>query len=609
MRPVIIVGVTKIENNNPVQSESNDISEKLFRRILLGIVIFAFLIRLVSIDHNLPYQIISDEGSDLTTAVRLLQGELPARHVRYHRSLIAYSNLVPITGVFVINYLDGDVRSIEDFQNLYFSNRAEFTFATRLWMSILTTGAIAFTGLAASYINRKVGLLASLILALNAYYFHISLFALPDALGTSMTALAIWTIMRVWKYRRTRDYILMSLALALVMLAKLQASTIGIGFLIAHGYISYENVEGNWKRLPIAYISDKNFLVAAVTGILANILFNPLAFIYIDDLIFEIERMRSAIYGQDEITISLWTARVVEELTNVVFVIFRWITFLIFLAIIPVWNQRRHAPYIIIIAMMIFISWIALSSRLSPRSQFYYWSPVVIVGAITGGIGGVYLIDALQSLRRSLAFPIAVVIICSMIVLEGSFLLQMFGMMNQETTQELAREWIVENVEADSPIISGSPIIVSAPINRNEDSINRAMELRETSLAQWDWYLAQAEDRRPTPAYEIYGPEYLIAIDSYEDLQVLIAEASIEYIVFTDYNCSGQDDDPAINSLSAYPPRSSSMINNWELVFSASSYASGACDSAIHPRTKISFSEAIYQHIRTGPYIEIYRIP
>ena len=577
--------------------------------MLIGLTVFAFIIRMVSIDHNLPYQIISDEGSDLTTSVRLLNGELPARHVRYHRSLIAYSNLIPIAGVFTVNFIDGDVRSIADFENLYFENRAEFIFATRLWMSLLASLAIYTTGLSASYINRKVGLLAALILCLNGFFFHTSLFALPDALAACMTSFAIWTMMRVWKYRRTRDYIVMSLALALVMLSKLQSAPIGIAFLIAHGYISYDIVNGDWKRLPLQYFKDKNFWIAAITGIIGNILFNPFAFIYWDDFIFEINRLETMFYSDVNPPLSYQINLSIAEMTNVVLVIWRWISVFLLLAFVPIWKNRQKAPYVMITAMMLLLPYTVLSSRLSPSSHFYYWNPVVIIMALMGGIGANYVLEFLQSLSKQHSKLIATSFVITMIVLEGSFLLRLFIVMNQETTQELAREWIVENLPADTAILTGESIVISVPLQRNEVSIYTAIEIEGAMLPQWNWYLQQSPESRPSPAYNLYGAEYVELVDSYDDLVQLVNDDNIEYAIFTDYACYDGDDDASNNSARAFPPRSDAIVENWELVFTASSYASGDCVAAIHPRTKLSFSRAIYQQVRMGPYIEIYRIP
>lgn len=98
-------------------------------------------------------------------------------------------------------------------------------------------------------------------------------------------------------------------------------------------------------------------------------------------------------------------------------------------------------------------------------------------------------------------------------------------------------------------------------------------------------------------------------IDSYDDIVSLIEDEAIEYIIFTDFNCSNEDDDPRIDSAQAFPPRSEALVADWELVLSVSSFESGNCDTAIHPRTKIAFSAGLYHQLRSGPYIEIYRIP
>lgn len=588
---------------------AESINLKYFRWILIALTVFAFVTRLVSIDHQLPYQIVSDEGSDLTASVRLLQGELPAPAIRYHRLLIAYNNLIPISGVFALNVIDGDVRSIADFENLYFANRAEFTYATRLWMAILSSAAVFFTGLAGSNISRRAGLLAALILCLNSYFFHTSLFALPDALGTCMTAFGVWGIIRVWKYRRTVDYILMSLLLALVMLAKLQASIIGVGFLVAHAYVSYDKADGDWKRLPLQYFLDKNFWIAAIAGIAGNVMFNPVAFYFFGDFLYEIERAFGAFFGDVTPPLDYRLDIYKREAIHVILIISRWITIPIGIAIIAVLHHRKKAPYVIIAVMMLALTYLIINSRVSYLSHFYYWNPIIIPVALMGAIGSDYLIEGLQSLNRKYSFAILIAVVSLIVVLEGMFFYRMFTIMNTKTTQELARNWITENVPADTAILMGDTIIYSVPLYRNETSILNARNIGNSNVAQWNWILEQSPENRPSPAYTVYGAEYREVVDSYDDLTALIADENLEYVVFADYRCLDEADDPTNNSAQVFPPRSEALIDNWELVFSTSSFESGECDAGIHQRTKLTFSEMLYQQVRMGPYIEIYRIP
>src|SRR5690606_1411383 len=133
-------------------------------------------------------------------------------------------------------------------------------------------------------------------------------------------------------------------------------------------------------------------------------------------------------------------------------VIWRWISPLMLLALVPIWRKRHHAPYVMTLAMILILWWTILGSRFSSISHFYYWNPIVIVMAMLGAIGGVYLIERLQALSKPYAQGIAALVIGILLVLEGSFLLSMFKIMNQPTTQQLGREWIVEHIEADSRI-------------------------------------------------------------------------------------------------------------------------------------------------------------
>ena len=144
--------------------------------LLLGcILLFGFVTRLVALQHGLPYTQVIDENGDLSTALHYLQGEIPARHVRYHRSLIAYVDLASVGGLFGYSYLTGHVSGLDDFQDLYFSNRASFTVATRFTFAILTTLAMLVVALIGRYISGRIGLLAAAALAVNGFFMFNSL--------------------------------------------------------------------------------------------------------------------------------------------------------------------------------------------------------------------------------------------------------------------------------------------------------------------------------------------------------------------------------------------------------------------------------------------------
>lgn len=579
---------------------------KLHRNwLLIVIAVISFFLRLGAIQHELPYQMIEDEGSDLTTSVRLIVGELPQRHVRYHRSLIAYNNLIPILGVAVINFIDGDVRSASDFEDLYFSNRAEFTYATRLWMAFLTSSAIFFIGLAGTYIDPKIGILSSIILALNGFFFHTSLYALPDALGASMTGLTIWLIMRVWRYRRTRDYIFMSLGLALVMLSKLNAASIGFGFLVAHGFIIYDKIGGNWKRFLWVYVTDRNFWIAALAGILGNIIFNPLAFLYPSDFLYEIQRLQQVVYGQQALTLSQRISYGFEEMTRLLFIIWRWAFPLVIVAMWQIWRKRKQAPYIIALVMFIALFSITFSSRYGPISHFYYWNSWIVPMALVAAIGLGAFIDFFQATKWKF---IAWVIIVVFVILEGIFFLRIWTLMTTPSTQEQARAYVIQNIPAQSRILASDPLIVGVPLYRTSESIERAIDLKGSILSQWQWWLEQPISELPTSTYDIYSSEFGALVNSFDDIESIIESNRIEYVIVADY-CDNAHNNPATASALAFPPISDDMIASWEVLAEFSPFIDMTCEAYIHYRTKLTFSGSLFLQTTLGPYVTIYRIP
>lgn len=586
-------------------SEFSIDTKRIFYGILITITCLSFVLRIISIDHDLPYQIIVDEGSDLTTAVRLLQGHWPERHVRYHRSLIAYNNLIPIAAVGLINVIDGDVRSISDFQNLYFSNRAEFTYATRVWMACLTSTAIFFTGLAGAYLNSRIGLLAALLLALNAFFFHTSLYALPDALGASMTAFALWSLIRLAQFGRTRDYILASIALALVMLAKLHAATIGIGVLVAHGYWIYRQANSDWRRFVPAYIFSKNLWIAALIGILGNLLLNPIAFVNLNDLFFEINRMNTVVYVDQSDNLLFKLSMIQKELQNLVLVIWRFSLPLGFLGFWQIWQKRQNHLYIMVFSMFTLLFLVTLSSRLGPISHFYYWNPWGVLMSLLSAIGLFGLWEWFSQSKRQFLFWFIFIFV---IILEGGFFVKMLAIMNNATTQELAREYVINNIPSDSKIMAPDTLILGVSLYRNRESLERVRDVSGSLIPQWDWLLKQSDELFPSPSYDIFGPEMAVNINSFEDQSALIESNSIDYFILTDY-CDGAHADPSSESVNSYPFYSDNLVANWELIAEYSPFDSGGCASLIHDRTKLSFNENIYQQNRLGPYIRIYRIP
>jgi hypothetical protein len=186
-------------------TQLKNLHHKPYWLALAVVLLFCLIVRIGIMGHGLPYLQVVDENSDLSTALRLTEGEIPAPHVRYHRSLIAYLDAASIGGLFGYTFLTGEARNLADFRDLYFSERELFTLATRFTFVILTTLTVLMVAQIGAYINRWVGILSAVVLALNAFYTQNSVYAMPDALVMITVALFLWMTMRAWKFHRGRD--------------------------------------------------------------------------------------------------------------------------------------------------------------------------------------------------------------------------------------------------------------------------------------------------------------------------------------------------------------------------------------------------------------------
>lgn len=562
------------------------------------------------IEHHLPHLIVEDEGSDLTQAVRLSQGELPPRHVRYVRSFMAYNNAIAIGGSFIYHSLVGDVTSLAEFQELYFEDRAQFTLASRLWMTLLISTAILLVGLAGRHINPETGIFAALLLSINGFFNINATYALPDALVSFATALAIWLILRIWHYKRRRDYILAALSLAMVMLSKLQAAPIGLAFLVAHGLIVYHENEGfiGWKPYLKNYFFNKNLALAAAVGIIGNIIFNPLAFIHVDDLIFEIQRAGDMFYGSETEHIALSTrlSRMISEIELLIRTLWRWTAVATLMGFVVQIYQRKPAGWIIISSFLA-IAITVLTARIAPLSQIYYWMPWIIPMVLIGGMGFAQIWQSAMQ-RGNLLLRVSVLAFMLLIVgLDFAHTVSLVELVRQPMTQDLAYDYIQQSIPEDARIITGDPLVYGVPLNRNERSINRVEELTGQRLQQWDYQLAHPDRLANTNTYDLYGPEVQAIVDTYDDLMTLIVEEQIQYYIVADF-CSGPQDDPSSNSARAFPPITDAFSAGWTLLATFSPYASGTCEAPI--ATRIGIADPPYNALQQypGPRIRIYQI-
>ncbi|MCA0456711.1 MAG: glycosyltransferase family 39 protein [Chloroflexi bacterium] len=582
----------------------SQMSSRLFWSLLLVISLFSLVVRLYGINHGLPQIQTSDENSDLSTALRLTEGQMPPREVRYHRSFIAYVNMASVGGLYGYSSLTGKVDSLADFRDLYFSDRALFTQATRITLAILTTLAITLTGLIGRYINPLVGLFAAAVLATNGFFTISSLYALPDSLIAFSIALCLWMSMRLYTYKRQRDYVAAGLSLAVVMLSKFSGSTIAISIIIAHGAIAWVGANKDWRQFARRFVLSRGVLWLVVGVVVGNIALNPIAFIHIDDLIYEITRLNSYAYA-GPLTIVDRLQIIVGHIRGIYPLIWDITVIPSLLGLIAAWQYRKRVDYWIIVGAFLFLM-VTIANVSTRFYQFYYWIPWIGTMALVAGIGMDALIGWLRQIRLQ---RVASVAILMLILMELMILADNVYQQTAADTRQQALQYMSENWEAGTKIVAGDTVAYAVPLQRDETSIERAYALGKLPLQSWDWWLNQLPEVRPQPAYDVYGPEMQARVKTFEDLEGLIADEQITYVIEDDY-CSGTTKRPDSESDLEFPAINDALKAKWELVMTFSPFEGHDCLGIIDARTGLALQNpsALGRQVRPGPVIRIYRV-
>lgn len=580
------------------------INQRIFWSVLVAIMLLSFGLRLWGVSHGLPEVQVADENSDLSTALRLTEGEIPLRHVRYHRSLMAYVDVGAVGGTFGYSLLTGKATSLSAFRNLYFADRALFTQGTRLIFALLTTLTIGILALAGRYISPWVGLLAAAVLAVNAFFALNSLYALPDALITFAIAVCLWMTMRLWKFRRRRDYFIAGFSVALVMLSKFSGVTIAIGLMIVYAVIVWENSQQKIGLFLKNLVFNRNLLWMVAGVIIGNLVLNPLPFFYIDDLIYELLRLNGYAYA-GSLTLAQRIELIIQHILLIAPLAWRFMFLASLLGVLAAWRYRRSTLYWVTLASFAFLT-VTIANVSTIFYKPFFWTPWLLPMALLSGIG----LDALrQWLTTRKLGAVALIGTGILLSLDGIYSIQLVGLQIQSDTRQLAAQYVQTNLPPDTRIMTGDTLVYAVPLQRNADSIARARQLGSPELQSWNWWLNLPEGQRPGPAYNIYGPEMQASIDTYDDVKNLIADEHIEYIIETGY-CTGTINQPDAGSVEQFPALNDDLRGSWELVATFNPFPGDTCIAPVDSRTGLVLDNAaaLSQQERPGPLIQIFRV-
>lgn len=576
-----------------------------FYWILAAILIVSGLLRLSIVDHRLPYLQVVDENSDLSAALRTLEGELAPRHYRYHRMLTSNVDLVAVGGLFALTYVQGEVRSVDDFRDLYFADRARFTLATRVLMAGLTVLAIALVAFTGRAIRPELGILAALALAVNSFFLLNSVYAMPDTLIMVAVALFLWLAMRVWQRGRWLDYGLMGAGIAFVMLAKISAAPLGAVFLLAQGARVYRRVNGSWLRSVWGFFTDARLWFAALMTLVFNVLLNPLAFVNLNDLSYELQRLFVYAFGRESVPVEARLAAAQAQLLDMVIYVGRWLLPAALLGVLAALLRHRRSVAHWMLLLAGASTLLPIAAVYTQEYKIFYWTPWIPPLALLAGLGfwAAWRWAGSQVWSRGLAL----VFIMVPLLLEMAFSLQVVARMREADTRELALNYIEETWPASTRIVSGAPLVFSVPLLRDETSIRRAVDLGGEMLASWNWWLKQPENQQPGPAYDLYGPELQAVLNTLEDLADLLRDEVIQLYIEVDY-CDGRDMAIDAESDALFPPDPRLIQDRLELVRVFSPFTNTDCEAVVDIRTALTGPLALHRQERPGPIVRIYQV-
>ncbi|MFZ4826796.1 MAG: ArnT family glycosyltransferase [Phototrophicaceae bacterium] len=571
-----------------------------FWSLLLIILVFTLAVRVNLADHRLPQMQVGDENSDLSNAVRMLNGEW--RGFWHTRLGITYFNMLSVGGLFLQQRLSGAVHSLSAFSELYFAERWRFTLATRLMMAVLSTATVGVVVWVGRAIKPRVGLLAGVMLSLNGFFLLNSVYALPDPVGAFASALTLLIAVWLWRNPRPIWYFVAGLAMSFTAVAKLNALPISIAYLVGHAFATHRShpTPRAWAQ---ALFTPKLLLIG-VGAIIGFLLLDPFAVLDTAYFLNELDFFVNFAYGDSNPTLIQQLNAISRNVLEMIRMAWRSLLPLTLLGGVACWKYRKVAPYwMILVASVTLFGFTA--NVTTANYKIFYWIPWLITAVLLSAVGVDALLDwARHPLARYAVYGLIGVVLAR----EASYLFYLGKLIDAQDTRQLAFAYIQEHWEENAKIMLGDPIAYSVPLQRNLASIERATALGMAPLSSWQWYLSLPEADRPTPTYDLYAHEMQKQIETYADVAQLIDQEQIQYVIELSYCETTADHNPASDSAIEYPPLDATLRASFEQVAVFHPFDSQTCVSEVDDRNGLSNSYGIPHQVHLGPVVTLYRV-
>lgn len=434
------------------------------RYILIGILVLAFLVRVVGIEYGLPLWLFDDEPSLVTSALKMLELKtlVPRLHqeefkqLLYYPPYFSYLLLVPFSVIIGIKYIlfSG---AWAQFINYLLIDASVFFIMARLisiTFGILTIWLIYKTAKQIFRIEPPA-LVSAFFLAFSITFINISTFAIHWIPATFFVSLALWVITNTHFSFRKR-YLLCALI-----------AGIGFGFSIMSIFstlfipLVYIFVD---KKTPFSAIKEgvlyQAFFIFIALAVIPAIL-NPDSFGFASD---------TTLTGNTKTLLGVffslfWFLKPIAVIEPIL-IIFSII------GIAAIFKNKKYREYFYFLGAFLILY--SMAFYIGFRFEERFMAPIIPILALIAGYGFVALFSIANRITQTICF------IFLMFTIAASAKLAWLKYFNDNRIQ--ARHWIEQNIPPNTKIItyanltrlSSTPEAITEQESIDNNSLRRA---------------------------------------------------------------------------------------------------------------------------------------
>jgi len=190
------------------------------------LMLIALLVRLFGINFGLPYLYDPDEHLFVDRSLEMInQSSIDPNWFGVPASTTMYLLAITYIFLFLVGWLLGDYQTMQDFLQTYQQDPTIFYLSGRIGIVIFAVLSVLLVYLIGRRLfNHRVGLLTALLLALNPIHIEISRLIRPDIQMTFIILLVFWFSLNILSHQKTRDYILAGFFLGIGIMSKYPAA-------------------------------------------------------------------------------------------------------------------------------------------------------------------------------------------------------------------------------------------------------------------------------------------------------------------------------------------------------------------------------------------------